>query len=523
MIFKSPWKSVKPIEEKPIFRLIFETASRHPDRIAMIYVDGRKISYADTVRYIKAFASSLRSLGISKGDVVAINMPNCPEYIIAFHGILASGATVTTLNPLYREKELEYQLKDSQAKVMITTSALAPLVEKVKDKVGLQEVILADDENGMWRMIEKHLDKEWTPPELNVKQDLAVLPYSSGTTGFPKGVMLTHFNLTANVKQTIGTGEIRENDVILAFLPFFHIYGMTVLMNVSLAVGATIVIMPKFDLEQFLKMIQQYKVTKTYIVPPVALALISFKDLDKFDLSSLISITSAAAPLPLEVGEKLQATLPHAIVKQGYGMTEASPVVTLTPLDRSKVKIDSVGFPIPDTELKIVDVEDPSKTLPPGEPGELAIRGPQIMKGYLNKPEETSKVLTPDGWYLSGDIARIDEEGYVYILDRKKDMIKYKGYQIAPAELESVILSHPAVKDAAVIPKPDLEAGEIPKAFVVLKEGASLTEDELINFVAEQVAPYKKIREVEFVESIPKSATGKILKKVLIEKEKGGG
>ena len=204
-------------------------------------------------------------------------------------------------------------------------------------------------------------------------------------------------------------------------------------------------------------------------------------------------------------------------------MTEASPVVTLTPLDRSKVKIDSVGFPIPDTELKIVDVEDPSKTLPPGEPGELAIRGPQIMKGYLNKPEETAKVLTPDGWYLSGDIARIDEEGYVYILDRKKDMIKYKGYQIAPAELESVILSHPAVKDAAVIPKPDLEAGEIPKAFVVLKEGASLTEDELINFVAEQVAPYKKIREVEFVESIPKSATGKILKKVLIEKEKGGG
>ncbi len=523
MIFRSPWGSVRPIEEKPIFELIFERAAKCPDKVAMIYTDGKKITYKEMVEYIKAFAHALNSTGVSKGDVVAINMPNCPEYVIAFHGILAAGATVTTLNPLYREKELDYQLNDSRAKLIITIKSLSSLIEKVKDSTKLEEIILADAEDGMWRMIREHMGKEWTASELNVKEDLAVLPYSSGTTGFPKGVMLTHFNLTANVKQTIGTGEIKEGDVVLAFLPFFHIYGMTVLMNVTLVVGATIVIMPRFDLELFLNMIQKYRVTKTYIVPPVALALASFKDLAKFDFSSLVSVTSAAAPLPVEVGERLQAALPHVIVKQGYGMTEASPVVTLSPLDKSRVKIDSVGFPIPDTELKVVDVENPEKTLPVGEVGELAIRGPQIMKGYLNRPEETSKVLTSDGWYLSGDIARIDEEGYVYILDRKKDMIKYKGYQIAPAELESVILAHPAVKDVAVIPKPDVEAGEIPKAFVVLKEGTSLTAEELMAFVAEQVAPYKKVREVEFVDSIPKSATGKILKKLLIEKERRGG
>ncbi len=519
MIVKSPWPSVKPIPEIPAFKLIEDVSRRLPEKTAIIFTDGRIFTYKELANHIDAFARALVNTGVEKGDVVAIDMPNCPEYVIAFHGCLKAGATVTTMNPLYKEREVRYQLNDSKAKLVISITSLSETIEKAREETEVETVVFADEESGVWRMIREASDAKLSI-DFNVREDVAVLPYSSGTTGLPKGVMLTHYNITSNILQTLGTKEITEEDVVLAFLPFFHIYGMTVLMNVTLAAGATLVIMPRFEMDLFLKLIQEYKVTKTYIAPPIALALTQVPDIKKLDLSSLKSITSAAAPLPKEVGIKLQELLPHAIVKQGYGMTEASPVVTINPLDRKKVKIDSVGPPIPDTELKIVDIEDPEKVLPLGEVGELAIKGPQIMKGYLNRPEETRKVLTEDGWYLSGDIARIDEDGYVYILDRKKEMIKYKGYQIAPAELESVLLSHPAVLDAAVIPKPHPEAGEIPKAFVVLKKKAAVSSEELMEFVANQVAPYKKIREVEFVESIPKSATGKILRKHLIEKER---
>ncbi len=517
-----------PIPEVPVYKLIEETTKRLPDKVCMINFDGKSYTFSQLNAAITRFAKALKSLGIEKGDVVAIDMPNSPEYVIAFHGILKSGATITTLNPLYKEKEIAYQLNDSKAKAIITVNPILPLIETLKEDTFLEHIIVVgfpQEKKGVfdfWKLIETSSDVK-LKEEFNVKEDIAVLPYSSGTTGFPKGVMLTHFNLVSNIKQTLGTGEIKEEDRVLAFLPFFHIYGMTVLMNVVLAAGATIVIMPKFEMEAFLSLMEEYKITKTYIVPPVALGMTLYPDLKKYDLSHLISITSAAAPLPIEVGRRLQELLPHVIVKQGYGMTEASPVVTINPLEKEKVKLESVGVPIPDTQLKIVSLEDPKKILPIGEVGELAIKGPQIMKGYLNRPEETKKVLTEDGWYLSGDIGKLDEDGYLYILDRKKEMIKYKGYQIAPAELESVIMSHPAVADAAVIPKPDPEAGEIPKAFVVLKENVKVSQEELMSFVEDKVAPYKKIREIEFVREIPKSSTGKILRRVLIEKERTGG
>ena len=526
MVVKSPWPSVMPIPEIPVYRLIEETAERLPDKTCMIFVDGRQFTFSELAEAIDRFAAGLSELGVRKGDVVAIDMPNAPEYVIAFHGILKAGATVTTLNPLYTEREVNYQFNDAGVKAAVTVEPLLPVIEAAGKDSPLEEIIvvgLSKEREGVhdfWKLIKSASGGGGPDVVFNAKEDVAVLPYSSGTTGLPKGVMLTHYNLVANVKQTIGTGEIEESDVVLAFLPFFHIYGMTVLMNVVLAAGATIVIMPKFEMEQFLSLIEKHKVTKTYIAPPVALGMTLYPRLKEYDLSSLVSITSAAAPLPLEVGRKLQEMLPHVIVKQGYGMTETSPVVTLSPLDREKVKLESVGWPIPDTQLKIVSLDDPSKTLPIGEAGELAIKGPQVMKGYLNREEETKEVLTEDGWYLSGDIAKLDEEGYLYILDRKKEMIKYKGYQIAPAELESILLSHPDVADAAVIPKPDVEAGEIPKAFVVLKPGSKVSAEELLEFVAEKVAPYKKIREIELVEQIPKSATGKILRRVLIEEER---
>ncbi len=525
MIVKSPWPNVMPVPEMPVYKLIEETAQRLPDKTSMVFIDGRQYTFSELANFIDKFAKALKNLGVKKVDVIAIDMPNAPEYVIAFHGILKAGGIVTTLNPLYTEREINYQFNDANVKLAVTIEPLLPLIEAVKNTSPLENIIvvgLSKEKEGVydfWKLVKEAPDIN-LDVSFNVKEDLAVLPYSSGTTGLPKGVMLTHYNLVVNVKQTIGTGEIEEKDVVLAFLPFFHIYGLTVLMNVVLAAGSTIVIMPKFEMEQFLSLMEKHKVTKTYIAPPVALGMTLYPDLKKYDLSSLISITSAAAPLPIEVGRRLQELLPHVIVKQGYGMTEASPVVAINPLDKEKVKLESVGWAIPDTELKIVALDDPSKTLPIGEVGELAIRGPQIMKGYLNREEETKEVLTEDGWYLSGDIAKLDEEGYLYILDRKKEMIKYKGYQIAPAELESLIMSHPDVADAAVIPKPDPEAGEIPKAFVVLKPGAKVSAEELMEFVAKNVAPYKKIREIEFVSEIPKSATGKILRRVLIEEER---
>ncbi|MDO8611867.1 MAG: AMP-binding protein, partial [Dehalococcoidia bacterium] len=355
--------------------------------------------------------------------------------------------------------------------------------------------------------------------EIDAQTDLVALPYSSGTTGLPKGVMLSHYNLIANIRQLLNTGLTNAYSVYLDFLPFFHIYGMTVLMNGGFTNGATQVIMPRFDTQLCLELIQRYKVTNLFVVPPALLAMANFPEPGKFDTSSMEFIVSGAAPLPPEVAQRAQAAYGCKIL-QGYGLTETSAVANVNPLNR--VKATSVGPPIADTVEKVVSLED-DRELGPGETGELLIHGPQIMRGYWNRPEDTAETITQDGWLRTGDIAQFDEEGYVFIVDRKKELIKYKGYQVPPAELEALLMEHPAVADAAVIPKPDKDGGEIPKAFVVLRPTEEATAEEIMQFVADRVAPYKKVRELEFVDTIPKSLAGKILRRELVDQERAKG
>jgi acyl-CoA synthetase (AMP-forming)/AMP-acid ligase II len=359
--------------------------------------------------------------------------------------------------------------------------------------------------------------EDYRPVTINAREDVAVLPYSSGTTGLPKGVMLTHYNIACNVKQGLATEQLTSDSVGLCVLPFFHIYGMTVLLSGGLALGVTGVVMMRFDVEQMLYLVGKYGMTNLYLAPPAVLAMANVPNPSRFDTSALRLVHSGAAPLPPEVGERVKSIY-GCLVSQGYGMTETSPSTNTNPLDR--IKLESCGPPLADTFEKIVSL-DTGQELAAGEVGELVVRGPQVMKGYWKRPEETKECLSEDGWLLTGDIGWLDEDGYLYLLERKKEMIKYKGYQVAPAELEAVLHEHPAVLDAAVIPKPHLEGGEIPKAFVVLREGYQASPEELMAFVAEKVAPYKKIRELEYVTEIPKTASGKILRRELIERERG--
>jgi acyl-CoA synthetase (AMP-forming)/AMP-acid ligase II len=348
-------------------------------------------------------------------------------------------------------------------------------------------------------------------------EDLLVLPYSSGTTGLPKGVMLTHTNLVANIAQTQVLETIEEAEVLIGILPFYHIYGMTVIMSMALRNGATIVTMPRFDLEHFLQLLQDYRVTTAYLVPPIILALAKHPLVDNYDLSHLKYITSGAAPLPEAVGVECRDRL-GCTVKQGYGLTETSPVTHISPRS-GNTPLTAVGYCVANTQLRIADV-DTGAPLSTGESGEIWIKGPQVMKGYHQNPEATAAMIDGDGWLHTGDVGYVDGEGYLYVIDRVKELIKFKGLQIAPAELEAVLLEHPDLADAAVIPIPDEEAGEVPKAFVVLKKGRELSAESIIEFAAERVAPYKRIRQLEFVAQIPKVPSGKILRRELVERER---
>ena len=512
MVFRSPWPDQGPYEPLTLLQLIERTVQRLPNKPALVAASGQSLSYGDYWAGVKGMARALQDDGIAKGDMVGIYAPNSVEYAIALHGAMMAGATVTTLNPLYREREVEHQLSDSGAKALFTLTPLMPVVDAARKELpGLAKVYELEQAFEMARA-----GGEPSPVALDPTTDLAVLPYSSGTTGLPKGVMLTHQNLTANLRQILTTGLLTESDVTLDILPFYHIYGMAVLLNGGLAAGVTQVIMPRFDPEGALNLIEEHGVTALFFVPPAVLALVNHPRLEETDLTTVRMLVSGAAPLPAEIGRQAQAKLPGCIVMQAYGMTEASPVTNVNPLDAPRE--GTVGPPVTDTLEKVVDLESGAE-LPAGEIGELLVYGPQVMKGYWNRPDATEETITPDGWLRTGDIASADADGYVRIHDRKKEMIKYKGYQIAPAELESLLMEHPGVRDAAVIPKADLEAGEVPKAFVVPKaDGLNL--DEVLAFVAERVAPYKKIRHIEVVEAIPKNPSGKILRRQLIEQER---
>jgi acyl-CoA synthetase (AMP-forming)/AMP-acid ligase II len=477
---------------------------------------GRTITYAELEQATRALAAGLAARGFGPGDALAIYMPNLPEYAVAFHGTARAGGRATTANPLYTARELEHQLRDSGAKILITVPPFLDVAREAAAGAGVDDLFVVGEAEGADPVTDLLADPSAAPEvEIDAANDLAVLPYSSGTTGLPKGVMLTHANLVANIVQIQDGFPISEDDVLIGCLPFFHIYGQTVIMNQGLRNGATIVTMPRFDLEQFLGLIEEHSVSRVYVVPPIALALAKHPAVESSDLSSVDAVMSGAAPLGAELSRQVSERLDCKVI-QGYGLTETSPVTHVN-RPHGEIRPGTIGPPLIGTECRVVDPET-GEDVQGGERGELWIRGPQVMAGYLNNEEATAATIDADGWLHTGDIAVRDADGYYAIVDRLKELIKYKGFQVPPAELEALLITHPDVADVAVIGVPDDEAGELPKAFVV-PAGDSLDADALMEFVAGQVSPQKRIRLVEQVEEIPKSPSGKILRRVLKDRE----
>jgi len=517
MIFRGPYPDVT-IPEVSVTDFIFASTAEFKDKTALIDgASGRSLTYQEFESAVRRVAASLARRGFRKGDVFAIFSTNCLEYAISFHAVALLGGVTTTLNPLYTTEEAAFQLRDAGAKFLACAPLCIDKATAAARAANIEELFVFGEGQGavpFATLLES--DGEVPPVEIDPKNDLVALPYSSGTTGLPKGVMLTHYNLVANMCQMDGLDYFHRHDTLMCVLPLFHIYGLVVVLNMGLYLGATILLVPRFDLEQFLELIQKYRVTLSHIVPPIVLKLAKDPLVDKYDLSSLKMIFSGAAPLGADLSRECMQRIGCGI-RQGYGMTETSPVTHSSPADPAKMKLGSVGTPAPNTEVKVLDAATGAE-LGPNQEGEICVRGPQIMKGYLNNQEATARTIDGDKWLHTGDIGYADEDGHFFIVDRVKELIKYKGFQVAPAELEAVLLTHPAVADAAVIPARDDEAGEVPKAFVVARQNTS--GEEIMNFVAARVAPHKKIREVEFIAQIPKSISGKILRRVLIGQER---
>jgi len=519
MIFRSSFPDVL-IPEVPYHSFILQHAQEWKDKSA--FVDGptgRTLTFGQVANGARLVASSLAKRDFKKGDVFAIYSPNLPEYAVAFHAILMLGGIVTTVNPLYTVDELVFQLKDTNAKYLVTVPPFADKAKEAAQQSRVEEVFVFGEAEGATSFASL-LKSDGQLPEvkINPREDLCAIPYSSGTGGLPKGVMLTHYNFVAATLQAenVIKWTFDESSRSIAVLPFYHIYGMVINMNRPIHTGRLVITIPRFDLEQFLQIIQDQAVTHLALVPPIILALAKHPLVEKYDLSSLKLINSSAAPLGTELQQQCAQRI-GCMVTQGYGMTEACAGIFATPDEAEKIKVGSGGLLLPNMEAKVLDVESDSE-LGPNERGEIVVRGPNLMKGYLNNVEATARTIDQDGWLHSGDIGYIDSDGYLFIVDRVKELIKYKGFQVAPAELEAVLVSHPAIADAAVIGIPDEEAGELPKAFVVTR--APITADEIIVYVAERVAPYKKIHRVEMVDQIPKSASGKILHRILVERER---
>jgi thioester reductase-like protein len=516
MIFCSPYPDIS-IPAQPLTEFVLQRAVKLADKPALIEgLSNSIITYRQLAESISKVAFGLAIRGFSKGDVLAIYSPNLPEYAIAFHAAATLGGIVTTVNPSYTVEELAYQLNDAGAKYLLTIPDLVTQALKAVGQSKVEEVFVFGEASGA-TPFSVLLEGEGEIPKvhINPREDLVALLYSSGTTGMPKGVMHTHHTFVSNFHQFQNCEPISEADAVMGVLPFFHSYGMVMLLNYSLACGATIVTMPRFDLETFLSLIEKHKITRIHVVPPILLALAKQPIVDKYNLSSLRVLTSVAAPLSHQLIKECEQRLPNCIVKQGYGATETF-LNTYTPDERDKIKPGSVGQCLSHVECQIVDV-DTQQPLGFNQPGELWVRGPHIMKGYLNNPDATANTIDRDGWYHTGDIVYVDEDGYFYVVDRIKELIKCNGYSIAPAELEAVLLSHPAVADACVVKSPHPSSGEVPKAFVVLK--AAVTAQQIIEFVAGQVAPQKMIRRLEIVDKIPKSPSGKILRRILAQQE----
>jgi long-chain acyl-CoA synthetase len=533
--------------EVPLFDLLRKTAEKYPNHAALVYFE-REITYKELDVASDKFATALADLGVKKGDKVAILLLNTPQFIMAYYGAIKIGAIDTTVSPLYKEREVEHQLNDSEAETIVVLDVLYPIVEKVWKKTKLKRVIVTSLKDYMpsgkaflgsllgripSQKIEskpnvyffKDLISKYpaNPPKVDINpiEDLVALQYTGGTTGIAKGAMLTHMNFVSNAimcaKWLRGT---EADETFLAALPLFHIYGMTTSMNAPIYLAGKSVLLPRFDAINMLQAIQKYRITVFCGAYSMYSMLLAHPDLRKYNLTSIRFCVSGAGPLPPEVQKRFMDVISGALV-EGYGLTESSPVTHCNPLDRSlkTVKVGSIGLPWPDTDAKIMDMETGEKELSIGETGEVVVKGPQVMNGYWNMPEETAAVLR-DGWLYTGDIGKMDEDGYFYITDRKKDLIKYKGYSVYPREIEDVLYEHPAVKLCGVIGKPDPVAGEIPKAFVVLKDGTTATEKEIMDFVNAKLARYKAIRELEFRKELPMTMVGKVLRRELLEEEK---
>ena len=498
-LFKSPLPDVL-LRDVSITQALFEALELAPARVVMLDgPTGQAWTGAELMRQIRALAGGLTARGFGAGHRVALMAPNCPEFAVVFHGTAWAGGTLTTLNPTYTAAEVRHQLSDSAAEVLFTIPAFEAIAREGMAGTGCQHLVLLGDWQGAELPAQAPVDLD---------RHIAVLPYSSGTTGLPKGVMLSHRNLVVNVDQSLAVIRILPDETMVAFLPFFHIYGMNVLMNTHLVAGARLICMPRFDLAGFLGFVQDHKVRMVMAVPPVANALAKHPLVDQYDISSLKVFVSAAAPLGAELSNACGARI-GALAMQGYGMTELSPISHFSNEQRSMP--GAVGVTVPNTTCKIVDPA--GVALGVNQEGELCIKGPQVMLGYLNNPEATARTIDAEGWLHTGDIACFDANGQLYIRDRLKELIKVKGFQVAPAELEAVLQAYPGVLDAAVIGVADDDAGEVPMAFVVVAPGVELAG--IAAYLRGQLASYKQPKTIEIIDAVPKSASGKILRRVL--------
>ena len=510
MTFTSPLPDVE-IPDTPLTEYVLASATDLGAKPALIDgASGRTLTYAELAEAVRSLAGGLVAKGFAKGEVLALMSPNIPEFAVVFHGVAMAGGVVTTVNPTYTEVEVHKQLLDAGATILVTIPLFLEVATAAATDTQVREIYVFGAAAGAVPVTALF----GAPLAAQVPvapDDLVVLPYSSGTTGINKGVMLTHRNLVANVAQVLEGTKLRQDDRLIAVLPFFHIYGMQVLMNSGLRAGATVITMPRFDLAEFLRLHQEHRITRSFVAPPIVLALAKHPLVPDYDLSALTQVLSGAAPLSGQLAIECANRIGCEVV-QGYGMTEMSPVSHITP--PGMFKAGSVGVTVSNTQTRVVDPVS-GEDLGVDADGEVWVHGPQVMIGYLNNRSATEDTIDRDGWLHTGDIGHVDADGHLYIVDRLKELIKYKGFQVPPAELEAVLLTHPDVADAAVVGQPDAEAGEIPVAYVVLREGSEATTQDLRDYVAGQVAHYKQVRKVVLTDTIPKSASGKILRRLL--------
>ncbi|XP_021802005.1 4-coumarate--CoA ligase 1-like [Prunus avium] len=533
IVYRSKLPDIPIPKHLPLHSYVFQDKNHLSSKPCIINgTTGDIYSYSDVELKARRVASGLNKLGVQQGDVIMLLLPNSPEWVFAFLGASFCGAMTTAANPFFTPAEILKQAKASKAKLIIT---LACYYDKVKDLSSSSSSAGHDDVHDIKLMCvdsppdpsclhfsELLQSDENDMPEVDIDpNDVVALPYSSGTTGLPKGVMLTHKGLVTSVAQQVD-GEnpnlyYSSEDVILCVLPLFHIYSLNSVLLCGLRAGAAILMMNKFEIVSLLGLIEKHKVSICPIVPPIVLSIAKFPDLDKYDLSSIRVLKCGGAPLGKELEDTVRAKFPKVTLGQGYGMTEAGPVLTMSlafAKQPFEVKPGGCGTVVRNAQLKIVDPET-GASLPRNQPGEICIRGDQIMKGYLNDPESTRATIDKEGWLHTGDIGFIDDDEELFIVDRLKELIKYKGFQVAPAELEALLVTHPSVSDAAVVPMKDDAAGEVPVAFVVRSKNAQITEDEIKQFISKQVVFYKRLNRVFFIEAIPKSPSGKILRKDL--------